>query len=57
MNIKNHFLPFLGLGMMVFTACNNYQKSDLQAGIITMNVTAVLKSFRTLNRKPGPDLC
>ncbi|MBK7887287.1 MAG: SUMF1/EgtB/PvdO family nonheme iron enzyme [Bacteroidetes bacterium] len=27
MNIKNHFLPFLGLGMMVFTACNNYQKS------------------------------
>lgn len=27
MNIKNHFLPFLGLGMMVFTACNNYDKS------------------------------
>lgn len=27
MNIKNHLLPVLGLGMMVFTACNNYDKS------------------------------
>lgn len=27
MKIKNHLLPLLAVGMMVFTACNNYDKS------------------------------
>lgn len=55
-NLKNHLLPVLGLGMMVFASCNSYEKSGATGWNYNDEKNGGFESVPYVEQETGPGL-
>ena len=56
MNLKNHLLPALALGMMIFTACSNHEKSSVTGWNVNDRKNGGFEVVPYTEQETGPGL-